>query len=166
MADDLTSRLQAQWSSRTPREQTFLGIGGLVLLLGLLYGLVYSPLMQTREKLQKRLPVQRAELRQISAQVQQIEHLRRKGGVSENHGPLLRQIESSAIARNLRPALKTLTPIGDDQLQIGTDAQPVETWTNWLDELERTGVRVRNLRLSITDPGHATLTATLSRGTQ
>lgn len=163
MDDNFVKRAQHFWQARTDRERRLLGFGGAVLTLGLIYGLLYAPLMEARTKLQKRLPVQRAELRLLEIQTEQIERLRRKGGDPGRQASLQGQIESLAAAHDLRPALKQLTALGADQVQISTDPQPIDIWMGWLNELDRNGLQLGNVQLTRTENGQATLIATVTR---
>jgi type II secretory pathway component PulM len=124
MAADRKSPLQQFmdfWQGRSDRERLVLSAGGGVLLLGLLYGAIYVPIEASRRGLIDRLPQMRAEYRLLTAQVEEIERIRGRsvkqsgGGVS-----LHRRIESSAMSRGLGDAIISVTPAGNDLIQVVT----------------------------------------------
>jgi len=62
----LRERAQAWWLSRTDQERKFLTVGGIVVLVSLVYALLLAPAIEGRDSLRRSLP----ELRQQAAQMQ------------------------------------------------------------------------------------------------
>jgi general secretion pathway protein M len=167
MAADRKSPLQHFmdfWQGRSDRERLVLSAGGGVLLLGLLYGAIYVPIEASRRGLIDRLPQMRAEYRLLTAQVEEIERIRGRsvkqsgGGVS-----LHRRIESSAMSRGLGDAIISVTPAGNDLIQVVTGDRSARVWMEWLLELERQGIRAHSARIRFSGKdGQARLEATFA----
>ena len=152
------------WLARSDRERLILVAGGGVLLFGLLYGVIYRPIEASRRGLIDRLPQMRAEYRLLAAQADEIERIRDRsvkqpgGGVS-----LHRRIESSAMSNGLSDVTISVTPGGNDLVQVVTGDRPVRVWMEWLLELERQGVRVHSARIRLSGKdGQARLEATFA----
>ena len=54
-----SQRFDAFWSARNARERKLLGIGSLVVIGGLFYGLLLDPAVSGRAQMQKQLPALR-----------------------------------------------------------------------------------------------------------
>ena len=136
------------WQARSDRERLILAVGGGVLLFGLLYGAIYVPIEASRRGLTDRLPQMRAEYRLLTAQVDEIEQIRSRvvkqpgGAVS-----VQRRIESSAMSKELGDAITSITPAGNDLVQVVTADRPARVWMEWLLELQRQGIRVHSARI-------------------
>ncbi len=151
MAADKKNRLRQAmdfWQARSDRERLFLAAGGGILLCGVLYGAVYVPIDASRRGLTDRLPQMRAEHRLLAAQFEKIERIRRRavkqpGGTAS----LQRRIESSAMSKGLGDGITTITPAGNDMVQVVTVDRPTRVWMEWLLELQRQGVRVHSARI-------------------
>ena len=151
MAADMKTRLTHVWQARNPRERMILTAGGVFVLCAAAYAGLYLPLETTHRKLAERLPQMRAQQRLMSAQVEEIERLRRDGGGRpEAPVSLARRIQSSLMTAGLQEAVVSVTPVGEDLVQVVTRERPVNDWMAWLFELQRQGVRVKtaNLRYS------------------
>lgn len=159
----LRGRFQAFWRGRSERERSLLGVAAAVMVFGVLYGLVYAPLERAHARLEQRLPVLRAEHRMMTAQVAEIERLLGQGrGVAITEGTLLRTVEASALAHDLRDQIQSLVPLGDDSVRVLTREAPLETWIHWLFELRGRGVNVQSCRIVVAmQPGQASLEAVL-----
>lgn len=136
------------WQARSDRERLILAVGGGFLSFGLLYGAVYVPIEASRRGLTDRLPQMRAEYRLLAVQVEEIERIRSRavkqpGGVVS----LQRRIESSAMSKGLGDGITSITPAGNDMVQVATADRPARVWMEWLLELQRQGVRVHRARI-------------------
>jgi general secretion pathway protein M len=136
------------WQARSDRERLVLSAGGGILLFGLLYGAIYVPVEASRRALIDRLPQMRAEYRLLTAQVEEIERIRSRSAKQSGGGASLhRRIESSAMSKGLGDALISVTPAGNDLIQVVTGDRPARVWMEWLLELERQEVRVQSARI-------------------
>lgn len=152
------------WQARSDRERLILAAGGGVVLFGLLYGAIYVPLEASRKALTDRLPQMRAEYRLLTAQVEEIERIRSRSG-KQTGGPvsLQRRIESSAMSKGLGDGIVSMTPAGNDLVQVVTADRPAGVWMEWLLELQGQGVRVQTARIRFSGKdGQARLEATLA----
>jgi general secretion pathway protein M len=155
------------WQARSDRERLILAVGGGVVLFGLLYGAIYAPLEASRKALMDRLPQMRAEYRLLTAQVEEIERIRSRS-VKQSGGAvsLQRRIESSAMSKGLGDGIISMTPSGNDLIQVVTADRPARVWMEWLLELQGQGVRVDSARIRFSGKdGQARLEATFA-GTQ
>lgn len=166
-ASPLLDRLRQFWLTRSRRERTMIAAAAGVVLLGGLYGLIYAPLETRRGKLAERLPDLRAQHRLLNVQMTEIERLRRQSsGASQANASLQRRLEASASAQGLRDALKGITELGKDRVQILSGEKPADVWLRWLFELRSQGIRVEACRITLSEKtGLALLEATLHSGT-
>lgn len=164
--NDHIARLLAFWAGRAPRERAMLALGAAVVLFGLGYGLIVDPLIKANRKLAANLPQQRAELRLVRAQVNEIVRLRGKNVAAAKTGSaLVHAIESAAAGHGAREAVTSLTPLASDRVRVVTGPMSVATWLAWFADLERQGVTVVTFRAG-TDakPGLVSVEAVLTGG--
>ncbi|MBK6742771.1 MAG: type II secretion system protein M [Hydrogenophilales bacterium] len=142
----------AFWRSRSTRERTYLGLGAAVLLLALVYILLLDPLLETRSKLEKRLPQLRAEVRLMQVQVAEVERLR-AGSQNAKQGALLGRIGVSASEVGIRDKMQQIVSIAEDRVRVTGGAVPLNAWLEWLGTLEKQGIRVAYCRMIPTEAG-------------
>jgi general secretion pathway protein M len=161
MASEVLDRARGYLAERSTRERVFLlaGAGLLLVLFG--YGLVYEPLDEARERLAKRLPTERAQLRLMRAQVAEIRHLRMRLGDAAKGG-LEQRVRSSAAASGLAGSLTQFVALADNEIQLSTSALPTNVWSDWLADLERHGMRVTRCRITNDRTGFARLELTVT----
>src|SRR5476649_631984 len=113
----------AFWAARTEQERRFLGVGGAVLGVLLVYGLLIAPALSGRERLQKDLPV----LRQQAAELQ----------------ALALQAGALKAQPNVTPPAMTGDSIKASLAAYGLSAQLIGVsfpgLVDWLDALRRDG---------------------------
>ena len=164
MANEWLDRIRGYLTGRSARERMSLLAGGLTLLVLLGYGLLYEPQNEARSKLAKRLPAERAELRLMRVQAEEIQRLRTRMGDS-GKGGLEQRVKSSAAAFGVGESFAQFVTVANDQLQLSTQPLPTDTWINWLADLERQGVRVVRCRITASEQaGLAKLELTLTGG--
>lgn len=163
MAAEQMARLRAYLAARSPREQMFLLAGGALLVLLLAWGLLYEPQRAAREKLADRLPAERAELRLMRAQAEEIERLRKRGG--DASGGLEQRVKASAATLGVAESLVRFVPLGGERIELATGPLPTDTWIEWLADLERRGVVVLRCRITAAESaGLASLEMTVGGG--
>jgi general secretion pathway protein M len=145
MAADALSEF---WRARSTRERKVLGAGALLLAAALLYALVLAPLVESRAKLQQRLPKTRAETSLMQAQVEAIEKARAGTRAAAVPGNLAARVGLSAETVGVRAALREITPVADDQARVTGDAVPARALMAWLAELDKQGLRVTSCTLT------------------
>ncbi|MGO9443596.1 MAG: type II secretion system protein GspM [Thiobacillaceae bacterium] len=161
MASEALDRARSYLAERSTRERVFLLAGGALLTALLGYGLVYEPLDGAREKLAKRLPAERAQLRLMRAQVGEIRHLRMRLGDAARGG-LEQRVRSSAAAFGLAGSLAQFVALADNEIQLNTAALPTNAWIGWLADLERHGMMVTRCRITSDQTGFAKLELTVT----
>lgn len=164
MANEWLDRIRGHLIGRSARERMFLLAGGFTLLVLLGYGLLYEPQNEARSKLAKRLPAERAELRLMRVQAEEIQRLRTRMGDS-GKGGLEQRVKSSAAAFGVGESFAQFVTVANDQLQLSTQPLPTDTWIEWLADLERQGVRVVRCHITASEQGGlAKLELTLTGG--
>ncbi len=152
MANEWLTRARSWYAQRNVREQRSLVLGGLVLLGVLLYGVLYAPLEQARNKLLTRLPELRAELRLMRVQTAEIERLR-TSMAGAGSGTLEQRIKASAAVFDLGSAFNQFTTLAEDRIQLRTEPLANDTWVDWLADLAQRGVTVVRCRVTPADQG-------------
>jgi len=121
-----------------------------VIALALLYGGIYTPLVERRHALERRLPELRAQYRLSLAQVTEIERLRQRvAPLTKTVIPLSRQVESLAMARALAAHLVSITSLGTSKVQVIAEGRPPAEWMQWLLDLRSQGIVLENLNLTV-----------------
>ena len=166
MPNEWLARVRGYLAGRSSRERTVLYAGGVVLLILLGYGLLYQPLDAARARLAKRLPADRAALRLMRVQAEEIQRLRTRMDGSAKGG-LEQRVRSSAEAFGLGSGIAQLASVAEDQVQLSTQPLPTNTWIDWLADLERQGIIVARCHITTgQQPGMAKLELTLTRNRQ
>lgn len=147
MGNEWFDRARDYLVGRSARERMVLLAGSILLLVLLGYGLLYKPLDDARAKLAKRLPAERAELRLMRVQAAEIQRLRTSMG-NAGKGGLEQRVKSSAAAFGLGESFTQFVLLADNQIQLGTQPLPTQTWIDWLADLERQGVIVSRCRIT------------------
>jgi type II secretory pathway component PulM len=164
MANEWLDRVRGYLSGRSARERVFLLAGGIILLALVGYAMLYVPQNAAREKLAKRLPAQRAELRLMRVQAAEIQRLRTSMGDSRKGG-LEQRVKASAATFDLVGSFAQFVTLANDQIQLSTQPLPTNTWVDWLADLERQGVTVVRCQITASEqPGLAKLELTLTGG--
>lgn len=166
MANEWVARARGFWAERNARERMILSVGGIVLLVLVLYAWAYQPIEQSRAQLVQRLPRLRAELMLMRVQVAEIERLRAHPGEAAT-GTLEQRIKSSAAAFGLAEGFTQFTALDKNRIQLTTQPLPPGTWIDWLSDLGRRGVTVARCRITEgKEPGLASLELTLTGARQ
>lgn len=104
----LKDQLALYWMARTEQERKFLGIGGAVVVLALVYSIGIAPAMEGREKLRKDLPILRQEAATLQALALEAGELARS--VPPQVTPMTREsLTASLAARSVKPESITIT---------------------------------------------------------
>jgi len=125
----------AFWAARTEQERRFLGVGGAVLGVLLVYGLLIAPALSGRERLQKDLPVLRQQAAELQALALQAGALKAQPNVTP---PAMTgdSIKASLAAHGL--SAQSIGMTGEyAKLQLNGVSFP--GLVDWLDALRRDG---------------------------
>ncbi len=147
MSNEWIGRARDYLAGRSSRERVALVAGSVAVLVLFGYGLLYKPVAEARARLAKRLPAERAELRLMRVQAAEIQRLRTRMG-SAGKGGLEQRVKSSAAAFGLGESFTRFVLVADNQIQLGTQPLPTNTWADWLADMERQGVIVTRCKIS------------------
>ncbi len=132
----MIGRLRAFWSSCQPRERFALGLVAALLALALLDGLALEPALSGLARLQRRLPIERAQAAQLEALLAEARGLRGRPPVAALPPAQARgAIESSLASAGLAGARTELLERGD--FRITFTEVSFARWATWLAATER-----------------------------
>ncbi|MFC0251015.1 type II secretion system protein GspM [Massilia consociata] len=129
----LRERALAYWLARTDQERKFLTIGGIVVLVSLVYALLLAPALEGREQLRRSLP----ELRQQAAQLQTLaaEAQTLAANPAPTPAPMTREgLTASMAQRGLTPGSLTMT---GEYAKVQFNGVSFANLVSWLDMQRR-----------------------------
>ncbi|GAC24142.1 MAG: type II secretion system protein M [Alteromonadaceae bacterium] len=144
--------LKQKFSQLTEREQRLVLISAVVVVVGMFYWLVWSPLNQAIERDQKALDSQKSLLSWVQKNANRAIQLRAAKGVSAGFNGSLAQAANQTAA-NANIPIARMQPQGDE-LQVWVDQAPFNGVLDWLKSLEEMGVSILDLDIAEADaPG-------------
>lgn len=130
---DGRATVAAFWGERTEQERRFLAVGGIVMALGLVYGLLVDPALTGRDKLRKELPVLRQEAAELKALASQVAQLSAQPPAPS--APLSRDALNAALtAQGLVPQNLVMT---GEYIKVEFKGVPFAALVTWLDAARR-----------------------------
>ncbi|MAA75269.1 MAG: general secretion pathway protein GspM [Salinisphaeraceae bacterium] len=161
--------MKAWWASLAERERQILGLGGGVLLITLFFLLVWEPLGESIETLERQMASQQelnARLLQIA---EEADAARASGAAATLKGQnqaLFSVVDQSSRSAGLRDAITRIQPEGDDQAAVTLEAAGFNPLMFWLHTLEMEyGIGTASLSVSAADSnGEVDARLTLKRG--
>lgn len=93
---DLRGRATTFWMARTEQERKFLGVGGVVLVLGLFYGVLLDPALSGRARLATELPIKRQQAAEMQALAREAIALRGQNTIAPP--PMTRESLAASLA--------------------------------------------------------------------
>lgn len=129
----LRERALAWWLSRTDQERKFLGVGGAIVAVTLVYAILLAPALEGRENLQRSLP----NLRQQAAQLQTMAV--EAQGLAANPAPQVPPMTSEALTasmaqRGLKAGSITMT---GEYAKVQLNGVSFANLVSWLDAQRR-----------------------------
>ncbi|MBY6019465.1 type II secretion system protein GspM [Ferrimonas balearica] len=143
---------QQWWSDRTDQEQRLLTLLAPVLVIGLFYWLVWSPISNGLDQAERAVQAERVALGQIKDNANRYISLQRGSGQRPGGGNLNQIASRTAAQAGL--TIARMQPQGD-KLQLWLEDTQFETLMGWLTELQqRQGVAVEALDITAAnEPG-------------
>jgi general secretion pathway protein M len=123
----------AWWGARTEQEQRMLTIGGIVVGLGLVYGILIDPALTGREKLQKELP-------QLNQQVAELQALAGEATQLAAQTPVQPQpLSKDGVAARLQAMGLTTQNLAvtGEYIRVEFKGVPFAGLVSWLDAMRR-----------------------------
>jgi general secretion pathway protein M len=127
------AQARAFWSERTEQERRFLAVGGIVVAVGLVYGLLIDPALSGREQLNKTLPQLRQEAAELQALAAEAAQLSAQPPLQ---APLMTKesLNAGLSSRGLTPASLVMT---GEYAKVEFKAASFAGIVTWLDAIRR-----------------------------
>lgn len=135
--------LKQKFTSLTEREQRLVLISGLVILLGIFYWGLWSPLNQGISQQSQQLQNNKKLITWVEEQSQRAAQLRRtQSAPARVTGSLPQLVTSTSSNHSL--SISRMQPQGDE-IQVWIDEAPFNSLVGWLNELETRGIVIEQL---------------------
>jgi general secretion pathway protein M len=143
------------WMAREPREQWILGIGGLVLLVTLLYAGLWQPTAKALAEREAEVESRQELVTWLRSAAAEARALRQARGGAIPSGPLQDRVEAAAQEAGIDRSLARLTGEGQGRIRADLEGADFRRAMIWLQGLERRQmIRPVRVRLDRTDqPG-------------
>lgn len=125
------------WMAREPREQWILGVGGLVLLVTLLYAGLWQPTAKALAELETEVESRQELVTWLRSSAAEARALRQARGGEVPSGPLQDRVEAAAREAGIDQALARLTGEGQGRLRVDLEGADFRRAMIWLQGLER-----------------------------
>ncbi|GAC35301.1 type II secretion system protein GspM [Paraglaciecola polaris] len=146
------NNIKQKFSQLTEREQRLVLISAVVVIVGMFYWLVWSPLNQAIERDQKAVTGQQSLLSWVHKNANRAIQLRAAQGVSAGFNGSLAQAANQTAANN-NIAIARMQPQADE-LQVWVDQASFNDVLDWLKSLEEMGISILDLDIAEADaPG-------------
>ncbi|MGY3926970.1 GspM family type II secretion system protein ExeM [Aeromonas simiae] len=143
----MMNALRAWWGSISPREQRLVGIGGVSLLVGLLYWGVWQPLADRVAERERQVAAQQRTLGWLKEKGEMVLALQAVTGRQVDTGGTLEGV-INRTASNHKITIARLQPQGQD-LQVWIDTIPFDSLLLWIAELtDRYGIQVQVIEIA------------------
>jgi general secretion pathway protein M len=134
------------------REQRLVMISAAVVVVGIFYWLIWSPINESLETDRKAVAAQQELLSWVQKNANRAAQLRGSAGKNAVFTGSLPQIVNQTAAR-LKIAISRMQPQGDE-LQVWVDQAPFNDVLSWLQALEKVGVEIKDIDIADADlPG-------------
>lgn len=152
IVDQYRTQARAFWAERSEQERKFLTVGGIVLAVGLVYGLLIDPALTGREKLRKDLPQLRQQAAELQALAGEAAQLAAQPPL-QAPAPMTREtLNASLSSRGLNPSNVVMT---GEYAKLEFKGASFAGVVTWLDTIRREN------RIAVQD---AAFTATSTAG--
>ncbi|WP_406732390.1 type II secretion system protein M [Vibrio scophthalmi] len=130
----LLASLQVWWLRITPREQRLVMVGGVALIIGILFWGIYQPMVQRAELAQNQLRTEKQLLSWVQNKADDIVALRGNGARALSPLPFNQAVSSSARRFNIE--LVRVQPRGEE-MQVWVQPLPFNQLVSWLEYLQQ-----------------------------
>lgn len=132
----MNDSMRQYWNGLSPRERLMVSGGGLVLGLALLYALLWQPLIDGRNRLQKLLPRQQQTLRQVQQLVGQIQ-AQQSGTTAVQH--LERDAALSQASASATVSPSSVQPLAGERIKVAFDQVQFGQWVRFAASMQSSG---------------------------
>lgn len=142
------NELVSKFKALTEREQLMVIVATVVIIVGIFYFMVWSPLNSSIEKQRSLIADQQELLTWVQQSANRAIQLRQSGqGAQRNFNGSLPQAVNQTTAR-FKIAISRMQPQGQE-LQVWVDQAPFDSVVDWLNALEKMGIVI--LQVDITE---------------
>ena len=139
--------LISKFKALTEREQILVIVAAAVVVIGLFYFAIWSPLNTSIERQRNLIENQQELLSWVKQSANRAIQLRQSGGGNRNfNGSLPQAVNQTTVRHNI--AISRMQPQGDE-LQVWVDQAAFNNVIDWLNALERMGVVI--LQVDVTE---------------
>lgn len=144
---------KAWWNGLVLREQQMVAACGVVLVIGILYWGIWTPIANAEDEAQRNLDGQQSTLNYVKQTANRIAGLKQSGSSNAFRGSLSAAVNQTAGAFGL--TITRMQPQGN-KIQVWMDEVPFDTLLNYLNELvQNKGLSLESLDLAESDtPGY------------
>ena len=144
---------KAWWNGLVLREKQMVSACGVVLVIGILYWGVWTPIANAEDEAQRNLEGQQSTLNYVKQTANRIAGLKQSGSSNAFRGSLSAAVNQTAGAFGLE--ITRMQPQGN-KIQVWMDEVPFDTMLNYLNELvQNKGLSLESLDLAESDtPGY------------
>lgn len=148
------SGLKKYWLNLSSRDQKFLSIGLLLVLIILFYSLIWAPVQSNLKRLRTQVVSQSADLAWMQQQATEIRKHNKNLSLSSGKSalPLLTVVDQTAKILKIRDRIKQIQPGKENgTAKVWFDKVVFEDWLKWLDIISARGIDAT--RVSVTKSG-------------
>jgi general secretion pathway protein M len=131
--------IKTWYAALSQREQKIVSIGGIVAIIFILYLSVWAPLNAAIDTQTQALAAEKSNLTWVKNQAARAQILRQSASTNTFSGSLTQLVNQTT--RNAGIPVSRMQPQGDD-LQVSIDQVPFNAFLQWLDTMEKRGVKV------------------------
>lgn len=159
--------MKAWWAGLAHRDQRVLQVGGLLVVLMLVWALGWQPLARSRDSLRAQAIAQAQALAWMRPAAKQ---LAAAGGLA--HSPstdarsLLARIDAGAREAGLGGALVSVEPQGVNRVRAALSATDFDALVRWLQQVSAQGVLLEQLSVQRAAAGRVDARVVLAEGTK
>ncbi len=129
------------WDSLQAKERLLVTIGAVAVAIAILYLIVWSPIVESRNNKKMRVENKRETLVWMSQKQQEVTHLKRMNPNLFNQATdkrsLLAIVDTGAKQMGIRSSITSITPNGEDKVQIALEDMIFDRLIVLLGELNR-----------------------------
>lgn len=137
--------IKVWWGGLSAREQQLLGLGGLAVAAFLLYLLVWAPLAEQQQRLQRRVSGLQEDLQWVAGAVRQLRALPVAGPQAGDGRSLLGVVDSSLRQLKLAEGVRRVQPEGEGRVRVWLEGIGFDALLGWLEVLQDSGIQVDSL---------------------
>ena len=151
----MTGTLMSLWQQREPRERRLIALAAGVVAAALVYLLLVEPAVTGIARLERSLPVQRAQVAALDGVLAEARQLRgRATAATVPPGEVRSQVEASLKTAGIAPS--RLNAGSDGSVQLSFANVQYAAWASWLEQAEREiGLRAGVVQARAIAPGRA-----------